>query len=142
MKAAILTIGDEILIGQIVDTNSSWIAQQINGLGGQVVRMTSIGDDLEDIHSAFDQAFEVADLILVTGGLGPTKDDITKKAIAEYFGDVLEFHQPSFNLIERMFKKRNITIRESHRQQCFLPSRGGLVKKQYGYRSRHLDGRE
>ena len=92
MKAAILTIGDEILIGQIVDTNSSWIAQQINDLGGQVVHMMSVGDDLDQIQSAFDQAFNVADLILVTGGLGPTKDDITKTAIAEYYGDELQFH--------------------------------------------------
>ena len=132
MKAAILTIGDEILIGQITDTNSGWIARQMNDIGAEVVRMISVGDDMDDIHRGFDQAFELADIVLVTGGLGPTKDDITKKALAEYFDDELIFHQPSYDLIERMFNKRGIPIRESHRVQCYLPSSATLIENNMG----------
>jgi len=132
MKAAILTIGDEILIGQITDTNSGWIARQMNAIGAEVVRMISVGDDTKDIHQGFDQAFDIADVVLVTGGLGPTKDDITKKAIAAYFEDELVFHQPSYDLIERMFAKRGITIRESHRDQCYLPASAVLIENNMG----------
>ncbi len=132
MKAAILTIGDEILIGQIVDTNSGWLAQRMNDIGAQVVRMISVGDEVADIHCGLDQAFAVADMILVTGGLGPTKDDITKKALADYFEDELKFHQPSYDLILRMFEKRNVPIYESHRDQCYLPSTATLIENNMG----------
>jgi len=132
MKAAILTIGDEILIGQITDTNSGWLARKMNDIGAEVVRMMSVADDIADIHRGFDQAFELADIVLVTGGLGPTKDDITKMAMSEYFDDELKFHQPSYDLIERMFNKRGIPLRDSHRVQCFLPSKATLIENNMG----------
>ena len=86
MLAEIITIGDEILIGQIVDTNSAWIAQQLNIIGIRVKQISSVYDDKQHILTALSEASKRADIILITGGLGPTKDDITKKTLAEYFG--------------------------------------------------------
>ena len=89
MKAEIITIGDEILIGQIEDTNSQWIGTELNKIGVSVYQITSIQDDKQHILNAFKEAQERADIVLITGGLGPTKDDITKHTIAEYFNDTL-----------------------------------------------------
>ena len=85
MLAEIITIGDEILIGQIIDSNSAWIAQQLNAIGIRVKQISSVSDDKEHILKALAEAANRADIILITGGLGPTKDDITKSTIAEYF---------------------------------------------------------
>ncbi|HEY4194731.1 MAG TPA: molybdopterin-binding protein, partial [Mucilaginibacter sp.] len=84
MLAEIITIGDEILIGQIVDTNSAWIAQKLNSIGIRVKQISSVSDDRTHILTALAEASQRADVILITGGLGPTKDDITKKTLAEY----------------------------------------------------------
>ena len=84
MRAEIITIGDELLIGQVVDTNSAWMAQILNENGIEVHQITSIHDDRAHILSALDDAFNRADIILTTGGLGPTKDDITKHVLCEY----------------------------------------------------------
>src|SRR5690606_27498413 len=89
MLAEIITIGDEILIGQIVDTNSAFIAKQLNKIGVSVYQITSVQDDKEHILKSFKEAEENASIIIITGGLGPTKDDITKRTIAEYFNDTL-----------------------------------------------------
>jgi len=86
MLAEIITIGDEILIGQIVDTNSAFIAQRLNAIGIGVKQISSVSDDKQHILNALAEAHQRADIILITGGLGPTKDDITKKTLAEYFG--------------------------------------------------------
>ena len=86
MKIYLLTVGDELLIGQVVDTNAAWIARFVNEYGGQVVEKRSVPDELDPMMSAIDEALAKADVVLMTGGLGPTKDDVTKKAIAKYFG--------------------------------------------------------
>ena len=99
MNVQIITIGDEILIGQIVDTNSAWMAEQLNLIGAGVTKIVSISDSIDIIQSNLDQAFEQADIVLMTGGLGPTKDDITKKAIADYFGVELVFDEPTYERI-------------------------------------------
>ena len=85
MTTNIITIGDEILIGQIVDTNSAWMAQQLNLQGVRVGTIITVSDEYEAITHAVSEALKTADLVLVTGGLGPTKDDITKKALADFF---------------------------------------------------------
>jgi len=87
MNAEIITIGDEILIGQIVDTNSQWIGIELNKIGVSVYQITSIQDDKQHILNALKEAQERVDIVIITGGLGPTKDDITKKTIAEFFKD-------------------------------------------------------
>ena len=85
MKVHIITVGDEILIGQIIDTNSAWMAQQLNDIGAQVVQISSVADTEKGINEGLDAALKEADVVLMTGGLGPTKDDITKKTLAQYF---------------------------------------------------------
>ena len=89
MKATIVTIGDEILIGQIIDSNSAWIGQQLTQLGIEVYRIISISDQKEEIVKTLDEVTKEADLIIITGGLGPTKDDLTKQTLTEYFNSEL-----------------------------------------------------
>lgn len=132
MKATLITIGDEILIGQVIDTNSAWMGQELNLRGIEVQEIRSISDQHEDIIHAIDKAFEDSDLILMTGGLGPTKDDITKKAIADYFGVGMEFHEPTFERIERFFEKLGRSTTPAHREQCFMPTNATLLRNKMG----------
>lgn len=122
MKGTILTIGDEILIGQIIDTNSAWLSSEMTDLGIDVIYKMSISDKLEAIHSALDQALEVSDLVVMTGGLGPTKDDITKKAIAEYVGSDMYFDEALRDRIKGYFDTRGIPFLKAHEDQCYMPS--------------------
>jgi len=115
MKAEIITIGDEILIGQIVDTNSAWIAEQFNLHGVEIHQITSVHDDKEHIKNAIQEAEKNVDLVLLTGGLGPTKDDITKNVLAEYFNTKLVLHEPTLEHIRERFKRRNIVCRNNYR---------------------------
>ncbi len=121
MKAEIITIGDEILIGQIIDTNSAWIAGQINLAGIEVCRINSIKDDHQHIHEALKQAEARVDLVIMTGGLGPTKDDITKHALADYFNTRLVVNEATFRHIEQRFKNRNIDLNKLNRDQALVP---------------------
>ncbi len=121
MKAEIITIGDEILIGQIVDTNSAWIAEQFNLNGIEIYQITSVHDNHQHILEAIKKAEEKTDLVIITGGLGPTKDDITKNALCEYFDTRLVFHQPTFENIQTRFTKLNIDINKLNRDQALVP---------------------
>ncbi len=132
MEAIIVTVGDEILIGQIVDTNSSWIAQKLNLQGIKVQEMLSVSDTKEAITESLEYAFGKVDLVLMTGGLGPTKDDITKKTIADYYGVEMKFDQPTFNYIERLFKRWGRSTTEAHRLQCFMPVNAKLIENKMG----------
>lgn len=121
MKAEIITIGDEILIGQIVDTNSAWMAEQFNIHGIEVYQITSVHDNHEHILEALNNAAEKVDLVIMTGGLGPTKDDITKKTLCEFFGSELVIHEPTLEHIKNRFVKRNIDINKLNRDQALVP---------------------
>lgn len=121
MKAEIITIGDEILIGQIVDTNSAWMAEQFNLNGIEIYQVTSVHDKQEHIVEALNNAAEKVDLVIITGGLGPTKDDITKHTLCEYFGTKLVFHTPTFEHIKKRFAGRNIDINQLNRDQALVP---------------------
>ena len=132
MNAEIITIGDEILIGQIIDTNSAWIAQQINLLGINVIQITSISDRREQIISAMGEARQRADLILITGGLGPTRDDITKSTLADYFETELIFNQEVFENIKKILTPRGIKINELNRKQAEVPANCTVIKNQNG----------
>jgi len=121
MKVEIITIGDEILIGQIVDTNSAWMGQQLNGIGASVQRIVSISDGKEEIKLAIAESASRADVVLVTGGLGPTNDDVTKVALCEYFGCKTVFHPEIAAHIEQLFARFNRTVSEINRQQADLP---------------------
>ena len=121
MKAEIITIGDEILIGQIIDTNSAWIAEQFNLNGIEIYQITSVHDDHVHILEAMKKAEEKVDLVILTGGLGPTKDDITKNALCAYFNTKLIFHEPTFEHIKTRFTKLNIDINKLNRDQALVP---------------------
>ncbi|WP_397446065.1 competence/damage-inducible protein A [Polaribacter sp. R77954] len=133
MKAEIITIGDEILIGQIVDTNSQFIGQQLNKIGVSVYQITSIQDDQQHILNALQEAQERVDIVIITGGLGPTKDDITKKTIAQFFNDdeIVEYPEVIAH-IKGLFKKINHPFREVQRYQAQLPSKATLLMNNFG----------
>lgn len=132
MKVHILTVGDEILIGQIVDTNSAWMAQQLNAIGAQVTGITSVEDTSESITKGLKQALEGVDAVLMTGGLGATKDDITKKTIAQFFEVDMYFDESSYNRLQRLFEKFGIEPNESHRRQCYMPTNAQLLTNKMG----------
>ncbi len=122
MKSEIISIGDELLIGQVVNTNSAWMAQELNKIGISVIRITSIADDHAEIINALNEASQRADIILITGGLGPTKDDITKLALCDYFKSPLVFDQSSFDNIQRIFTLRGYTMTEINKKQAEIPA--------------------
>jgi len=122
MKAEIITIGDEILIGQIVDTNSAWMSQQLNLLGIEIYQVTSVHDNHDHIIKAIDEAGKNANLVLITGGLGPTKDDITKKCLCEYFETELVFHPEVLEHVRSLLSSRNVVINQLNRDQSLLPA--------------------
>ena len=132
MKACIVTIGDEILIGQIIDTNSAWIAEQLNEIGIEIHEIISVSDTREGILSGLDRACSCSELVLVTGGLGPTKDDITKKVLAEFLGEELEFNEENFKTMKKMFDRRGYEMTLAHKEQCYLPSSVTLIENKMG----------
>jgi nicotinamide-nucleotide amidase len=132
VKAEIITIGDEILIGQTIDTNSAWLGEQLHLNGIQLNRIVTISDNARAIRTAIDESFENADLILMTGGLGPTQDDITKETLAEYFGTSLERNQEILNAIDSYFKSKGLEMLESNRKQADLPKDATILKNTRG----------
>lgn len=122
MKAEIITIGDEILIGQIVDTNSAWIAEKLNEEGFTVLRKQSIGDDRDEITRTIAAALEVADIVITTGGLGPTKDDITKTTLAEMFGGEMVRDDAMYRRNELALAARGVEYTELNKAQSMVPS--------------------
>lgn len=127
MNAIIITIGDEILMGQILDTNSQYIARRLTEIGVEVTEILSIPDKQEEIYEKVDYAMQEADLILVTGGLGPTKDDVTKKVLAEYFGSRLVFNPQAMEWLEELLRNRNLPMNENNKSQAYLPDNCRLL---------------
>jgi len=132
MFAEIITIGDEILIGQTVDTNSAWMAQVLNRLGIELLQSRSVSDTEESIIKALNSVDPQSQLILITGGLGPTRDDITKRVLAEYFGSKLERNQEVLEKIEEFFTERGRQILESNRRQADLPNLATILPNPLG----------
>ncbi len=118
MRAEIITIGDEILIGQIVDTNSAWMAQKLNLAGIQVKQISSVSDDRQHILEALHESENRADIILITGGLGPTKDDITKNTLAEYFNTGFRLDQEALENVKRIFSRYKAPLLETNIKQA------------------------
>lgn len=121
MKACILTIGDELLIGQVVNTNAAWLGEQLTLRGVEVSAAVTVGDDESAIVAALDRAFADAELVVTTGGLGPTHDDVTKLAVARYFGRDLRFDEAVLERIRERFARRGVPMPESNRTQAMLP---------------------
>lgn len=132
IRAEVLTIGDEILIGQIVNTNAAWMAQQMNLAGFSVVHMSTVADDGAAIKRAIDQAFDRSDIVLMTGGLGPTKDDITKKALAAYFGSRLVVNEEALRHVRAFFAARGYELTQTNYQQAEVPESCKVLKNSQG----------
>lgn len=132
MQAEIITIGDEILIGQIVDTNSAWIGEQLNLNGIKLHQITSISDDEEHIFHTLESIHSKTKLVLMTGGLGPTKDDITKHTLTRYFKTELKFHEPTYEHVKQLFARFNIEMTETNRKQAELPESCTIITNNYG----------
>ncbi|AZQ43847.1 CinA family nicotinamide mononucleotide deamidase-related protein [Nonlabens ponticola] len=133
MIATIITIGDEILIGQIVDTNSAWMARELNRVGVSVLEIMSISDDEDHIVSAFAKAEQQSDIVLVTGGLGPTKDDVTKTALCTYFQDELVLDEATLQHVKDLFAKYvKDKLLPANETQAMLPSKATILKNEYG----------
>ena len=132
MKATIVTIGDEILIGQIVDTNSGYIAKALDKIGVQTTEMLSISDDKNHILDTFASLQDKVDLVIITGGLGPTKDDITKKTFCDYFEDVFVRNQEVEDHIVALFTELNFIPTQINKDQALLPSKALVLKNNYG----------
>ena len=131
-NAEIITIGDELLIGQVIDTNSAWIAQQLNAIGINVFQKTSISDNKNNIINTLNEATSRVDLIIVTGGLGPTRDDITKQTIAEYFNSKLIRNQEVLSHIHRLLEPRGIKINELNIKQADVPDNCQVIPNSCG----------
>ena len=116
-----ITVGDELLIGQVIDTNSAWIGRELGRIGAQVDRIVSVHDTAADIGDAVGAALERADVVIMTGGLGPTKDDITKKTLADLFGMRLVRDPDVFEHVRRMTAERGLEFNELNQAQASVP---------------------
>ncbi|NBR14959.1 MAG: competence/damage-inducible protein A [Crocinitomicaceae bacterium] len=132
MNVEILSIGDELLIGQTINTNASWLGQQLSAIGARIIKTVSIADTVDAIVNALDATEKDTNCVIITGGLGPTKDDITKHTLCSYFNTTLEIHQPTLDKIEDYFSKRNRPMLETNRQQAALPLNCTILNNSYG----------
>lgn len=133
MKAELITVGDELLIGQVVNTNAVFLSKALNKIGIEIIQITSISDTKEAIISTLEASKKRAEIALITGGLGPTKDDITKHTLCAYFNDTLVQNNEILDHIEQLFAKYvNTPIIKENRQQALLPSKARIFKNDYG----------
>ena len=132
MNAALITIGDELLIGQITNTNSAWMAKELSLAGIRTVYMLTVGDDKQAIIEAFDAARAKAEVVLITGGLGPTRDDITKNLFAEYHGVGLTMDEQVLNDVTSFFTSRGRTLDEVNRLQALVPEGCRVIRNRQG----------
>lgn len=132
MKTIIVNIGDEILIGQIVNTNAAWMATELNIYGIDVTKMMTVSDEKNAIIDTVKLAMTEADLVLITGGLGPTKDDITKKTLSDLFNDELAFHQESFDNIARLLEQFGRVPDDRYRTQALMPKNAKILINKIG----------
>jgi nicotinamide-nucleotide amidase len=135
IKASIITIGDELLIGQVIDTNSAWIARQLNKIGVWVHKRVAVGDVYDEIWKALDEAYSSSEIILITGGLGPTADDITKPVLCDYFGGKMIMNEEVLAHVTYLFQhvfKRPMPLLESNRKQAEVPDVCTVLKNDVG----------
>lgn len=132
MKIEIITIGDELLIGQIVNTNSAWMAAELTTQGFGVDAMTTVGDAPGDLLAALDTAFARADILLLTGGVGPTRDDRTKETLCRYFDCPLILNEEVLQHIEQLFQSRKATLNSLTRDQALVPSKATVIPNRVG----------
>jgi len=131
-KVSIISIGDELLIGQTINTNAAYIGEKLTAIGYEVIRNFTVGDNKEDILKTLSDAEAISDFIFITGGLGPTHDDITRTCILEYFNTDLVFDEQTFERIKKLFERRNIPMPEINREQAFVPRLAKVIPNDYG----------
>jgi len=132
MKVEIISIGDEILIGQIVNTNAAYIAQKLTELGFDVDWITVVGDTIDRLFKAIELAEQRADIVIATGGLGPTHDDITKKVFAKYFNSRLVLNEQILNKLRERFRRRRIRMAKANKEQAMVPDNATLIENKVG----------
>ncbi len=132
VRAEIITIGDEILYGQILDTNTQWISLELDKLGIKTIRKSSVGDQASEITQILHEAASRADIVFITGGLGPTKDDLTKKVLADFFNCGLEMHVDALQDVTEFFAKRGRELSDINRDQALLPTKAQFVPNKQG----------
>lgn len=132
MDVSVVVIGDELLIGQVTDTNSGWIARHLNPLGWNVKSVKVVADEGDEIIKAIEQAFEHTDIVLTTGGLGPTKDDITKSTLCRYFGGELILDSDTLKNVEEIIAKRHLSMNPLNEAQAMVPSTCRVIQNQVG----------
>lgn len=132
MDISIIVIGDELLIGQVTDTNSGWIARHITPYGWKVKTVRVVADDADDIKHAISESFAQTDVILMTGGLGPTKDDITKQTLCDYFGGELVLDEATRQNVNMIFEKRHLVMNELTARQAMVPSSCRVIQNEEG----------
>ncbi len=132
MNAEIISIGSELLLGQILDTNTSWIARKLAETGVELVRTSTVGDNLQEIKEVIRDAIARSHLVITTGGIGPTEDDLTREAVAEVFNRRLQFQPHLMEQIEALFKRRGFKMAENNRKQAFIPEGGIPIENPKG----------
>lgn len=132
MKAEIISVGTEILLGDIVNTNSQFLAKELASLGIEVYHQSTVGDNKQRLLECFDESLKRSDFVITTGGLGPTGDDMTKETAAEYFGQKLELHKPSLEVLESLFVKTGKKMAENNMKQVYFPKDAIVLKNNNG----------
>lgn len=132
MKAEIITVGTEILLGDIVNTNSQYLAKELASIGVDVYHQSSVGDNEERLLKSFEESLSRSDIVITTGGLGPTSDDITKEVACKFFNQTPILHKPSLQNIEKYFKKMNIDISNSNKKQAYFPENAIVLENKNG----------
>ncbi|WP_238886171.1 competence/damage-inducible protein A [Clostridium sp. YIM B02551] len=132
MNAEIISVGTELLLGDIVNTNAQYLSKELASLGINVYRQTVVGDNEERILESFERAFENSDIIVTTGGLGPTPDDLTKEVAAKYFKQELVLHEESYKKLESYFKNNGRGVTESNKKQAYFPKEAIILENNHG----------
>ena len=132
MTTHIINIGDELLIGQVVNTNASWMAEELNKRNIKVTNISVISDGGDDIRQQLERSLAEADVVLITGGLGPTKDDITKSVLCEFFDDTLVRHQQTYDNVKKFFERRGLPFTEINQAQALVPSKCKVLVNEVG----------
>lgn len=132
MKVSVIVIGDELLIGQVTDTNSGFLARHMAPYGWEVSNVQVVSDNADDIRRAIDRAFETSAVVLTTGGLGPTKDDITKTVLRDYFGGEMQMRRDVLDNVKEIFRRRGITLNPLTESQAIVPSSAQVIQNRVG----------
>ena len=132
MNAEIISIGDELLIGQVINTNQAYIAEQLNTVGISVLRMTTVGDREQEILVSFNEAWKAHDVVIVTGGLGPTHDDVTREAVCKFFNTSLVRNDEAYENIRRLFASRGLPLTSLNEQQALVPGSCVVIPNAHG----------